>query len=109
MAAFQANCAVCHGASGVGDGPFAAELKTVPADLTRIAERRNGVFPASELVEMIDGRRRVRGHGPRDMPIWGKKFGPDVAAGSGYRAVAQDKILTLVEYLRDIQRKPDAE
>jgi putative copper export protein/mono/diheme cytochrome c family protein len=31
---FAANCAACHGAEGHGDGPAAASLKTMPADLT---------------------------------------------------------------------------
>jgi copper resistance protein D len=31
---FAANCAACHGTEGHGDGPAAASLKTMPADLT---------------------------------------------------------------------------
>ena len=31
---FAAHCAACHGASGQGDGPAAAGLRTKPADLT---------------------------------------------------------------------------
>jgi putative copper export protein/mono/diheme cytochrome c family protein len=31
---FSANCAVCHGDNGQGDGPLASQLKLRPADLT---------------------------------------------------------------------------
>lgn len=30
---YEANCAMCHGASGHGDGPAAASLKPAPRDL----------------------------------------------------------------------------
>lgn len=30
---YQANCAMCHGAAGKGDGPAAASLKPAPRDL----------------------------------------------------------------------------
>jgi putative copper export protein/mono/diheme cytochrome c family protein len=33
---FQANCAACHGASGQGNGPRAAQLPERPADLTAL-------------------------------------------------------------------------
>ncbi len=105
---YQTYCGVCHGPTGKGDGPFGPELRAVPTDLTTIAARRNGVFPGAQIAEVIDGRRVTRGHGPRDMPVWGKKFGIDVAAGSADRAVARDQILAIVDYLRAIQITPEA-
>jgi mono/diheme cytochrome c family protein len=33
-------CAVCHGLSGKGDGPLAAQLKTPVADLTQIQKKQ---------------------------------------------------------------------
>lgn len=102
-AAFMKYCASCHGVDGKGGGPVADELRTPPSDLTSIASRRDGVFPAAMITEIIDGRRFTRGHGPSDMPVWGKKFGPDVAAGSADRVVAQDQLLLLVDYLKSLQ------
>jgi mono/diheme cytochrome c family protein len=32
---FEANCAMCHGKTGVGDGPMAAKLKPKPAALNK--------------------------------------------------------------------------
>ena len=66
-------CASCHGATGKGGGPEAKVLKTPPADLTRIAERNNGVLPIAKTYAMIDGRIEVLLHG-RDMPVWGEVF-----------------------------------
>jgi high-affinity iron transporter len=33
QALFEANCAACHGAQGLGDGPMAASLPTQPANI----------------------------------------------------------------------------
>ena len=52
---FQQYCASCHGTSADGKGPVAPALKTLPADLTRIAARRGGEFPDAEISRWIDG------------------------------------------------------
>jgi hypothetical protein len=96
----------CHGMKGIGDGPLAEELKVAPADLTTIAMRRRGVFPDVEIREIIDGRRRMRAHGPLNMPLWGKAFGVGVASSGGQtEAETRDKITSLVDYLKSIQKK----
>lgn len=43
---FQANCQVCHGVSGKGDGPAASALATAPRDLTR-RPYKNGCGPGA--------------------------------------------------------------
>jgi len=65
----------CHGAEGRGNGPTASALQPPPADLTRIAQRRGGHFPVTEISAYIDGRIGVPAHGRRDMPVWGERFG----------------------------------
>jgi len=50
------SCASCHGATGKGDGPAAKSLIKPPADLTRLSEANNGVFPISRIFAAIDGR-----------------------------------------------------
>ena len=100
---YQVHCAACHGVEGRGDGPVAVVLVTRPADLTRIAARRDGEFPAGEIARMIDGRLSVTAHGPREMPVWGRIFAslaPDTSTGE---EVARGRIEALVEYLRSIQ------
>lgn len=71
---YRTYCASCHGRDLEGGGPVAEVLKVPPADLTRIAARREGEFPHAEIHAIIDGRRRVAGHGSPDMPVWGDVF-----------------------------------
>ena len=103
---YEQYCMDCHGMKGQGDGVLAEDLKVAPADLTTIAARRKGVFPEPEIREIIDGRRRVRAHGPLNMPLWGKSFGMAAAsAGGPTEAETRDKINALVDYLKSIQKK----
>jgi mono/diheme cytochrome c family protein len=101
---FHEYCAACHGATGEGNGPVAAELKKPPADLTRIAARRGGTFPDAEIARWIDGRFDVPAHGTREMPIWGRVFQAP-APGAEPDDVVRGRLLTLVEYLKTIQKK----
>jgi len=103
---YEQYCMDCHGMKGQGDGVLAEDLKVAPADLTTIALRRKGVFPEVEIREIIDGRRRMRAHGPLNMPLWGKALGVGVAsAGGQHEAEVRDKIASLVDYLKSIQKK----
>jgi mono/diheme cytochrome c family protein len=101
---FQQYCASCHGVAGTGDGPAAGALRTPPADLTRIAARRGGQFPDAEIARFIDGRFDLPAHGTREMPIWGRQLGEPIGAGTEADEVARGRILTLVEYLKSIQK-----
>jgi mono/diheme cytochrome c family protein len=71
---YQRYCASCHGTAGKGDGPMARDLSVVPTDLTRLAKANKGIFPFSHVVQVIDGRKTMRGHGTPDMPVWGEIF-----------------------------------
>jgi mono/diheme cytochrome c family protein len=96
-------CASCHGTSARGDGPAASGLKVPPADLTRIAARRGGSFPASEVTAFIDGRRNVAAHGSREMPVWGLILAQPIHEHASGEEVLRGRLLVLVEYLRSIQ------
>lgn len=102
---YEEHCMVCHGIRGQGDGPLAEELRVAPADLTLIAQRRGGVFPEVEMREIIDGRRKVRAHGPANMPLWGEVFAEQRAGGT-FETEVRDKVQSLVNYLKSIQRLP---
>lgn len=102
---FQQYCAACHGTSGEGDGPVASALKKLPADLTTIAARRDGKFPESDIARWIDGRFDVVAHGSREMPVWGRKFADHIAEGVDTDEVVRGRVLTIVEYLKTIQKK----
>ena len=100
---FARYCASCHGLEGRGDGPAATALSRPPADLTRIAERRAGVFPSGEIAATIDGRFELPAHGSRDMPIWGRRLAEPIAEDAQGEEVARGRIELLVEYLESIQ------
>lgn len=99
---FRVHCAVCHGATGRGDGPMAGELRQAPSDLTAFTERNRGVFPTDRVFRIIDGRE-VRAHGSREMPIWGDAFRsqPDGLTADQVK----DRIDAIVAYLRAIQQR----
>ena len=103
---FQRYCASCHGPGGRGDGPSAPALRTPPADLTEIAKRRAGQFPAGEIARFIDGRFELPAHGSREMPIWGERFGADAPDPGVGESIARGNIAALVEFLKSIQRPP---
>jgi mono/diheme cytochrome c family protein len=101
---FRTYCASCHGQSGRGDGPVAQFLKRKPADLTRIAERNAGTFPAERVFQMIDGRQAVRAHGDSEMPVWGDAFTKSTTDFDERSVKA--KIDSLVGHLESIQQRP---
>ncbi len=101
---FRQYCTSCHGMEGRGDGPTAAVLKKPPADLTRIAARRGGEFPAAEIAMYIDGRFEVAAHGSREMPVWGQRFGAELGPGEQAQEVVRGRVIILVEYLKSIQQ-----
>jgi mono/diheme cytochrome c family protein len=71
---FRTYCAACHGKSATGDGPLAKDLKTAPANLTKLSENNGGTFPFDMVIKTIEQGRNVRGHGTQDMPAWGDAF-----------------------------------
>lgn len=97
-------CSSCHGPQGQGDGPAAPALRTPPADLTRIAQRRGGEFPEAEITAYIDGQQFVRAHGSREMPVWGVRFGEQFGGGSVGEEFARGRLHVLVKYLETIQK-----
>lgn len=101
---YQSACAGCHGANAEGNGPVASVIGTRPPDLTRIAARRGGVFPELEVFRIIDGQADLSAHGPRHMPVWGYEFfGTDADDEVAHRQ-SENKIDSLVSYLRLLQR-----
>jgi mono/diheme cytochrome c family protein len=117
-------CAACHGAGGKGDGPLSVKLTTKPADLTVLSRKNKGVFPVSAVYAAIDGRNVNASHRTGEMPVWGcrsgaspvspiknarsKVYKPDPYASHLDLAcdpedVIANRILSVIEYLRQIQ------
>src|SRR5690349_13780889 len=67
---FREHCAVCHGVDAKGHGPAAPALKKPTPDLTAIAKKNGGKFPALSVQQKIKGDEVVE-HGTGEMPIWG--------------------------------------
>jgi mono/diheme cytochrome c family protein len=101
---FVRYCSACHGAEGRGDGPAASALQSPPADLTRIAQRRGGYFPVTEITASIDGRSEGPAHGHRDMPVWDERFGEIVGHDVLGEAVIRSHLQVLIAYLQAIQQ-----
>jgi mono/diheme cytochrome c family protein len=107
------SCAVCHGAGGKGDSPGVEFLRTMPGDLSTLSKRNGGVFPFERVYAVIDGRETVKGHGSREMPIWGDRYSTEtVKAGEYYVDMPYDmemyvrsRIISLIDYLHRLQAK----
>jgi mono/diheme cytochrome c family protein len=98
---FKTYCATCHGKEAKGDGPMADSLRFRPPDLTLLAKRNGGTYPAETVYRTIEGRKPVKGHGGPDMPVWGDAF-KNIESGFSEQKV-KERIDGLVEFLKSIQ------
>jgi mono/diheme cytochrome c family protein len=99
-------CASCHGSEADGRGPVARDLKASPADLRYLGERYGMPLPTGTIARFIDGRQDVTAHGPRAMPVWGRRF---YDAWTAHQAGEEDmdtQIREIVRYLNAIQQVP---
>jgi hypothetical protein len=93
---------------GHGDGRLTPALRIRPADLTKIAKANKGVFPASKVVDIVDGRAIVSIHGPREMPVWGDRYRKPIEPNEPFARIeqrARRQINALVEHLKTLQEK----
>ena|ERR1700690_1161830 len=100
-------CSSCHGEHARGDGTVAKSFKIEVPDLTRIAHRHGGDFPAEQISKIIDGRKTLPPHGSREMPVWGFEFQLENqnAGNPDPQRRTDDLIARLTDYLRTIQVK----
>ena len=104
-ALYDANCAICHGVSGQGDGPAASGLDPQPADLTSITRRSGGDFPVAQVLSTIDGYTRAPVAGV-NMPEFGLLLQGDlvpVDTGDGVLSPVPRPLAALLAYLQAIQ------
>jgi mono/diheme cytochrome c family protein len=98
---FRTYCATCHGEQGKGDGPLAENLHFHPPDLTLLAKKNGGQYPADLVARIVDGRDPLDGHGGPDMPVWGDAF-KNADTGFDEEKVEQ-KIRAVVAYVKTLQ------
>ncbi len=98
---YQAYCASCHGRGGRGDGPTVPALRSAMPDLTTLARRNDGVFPAERVAALVTHGETLRSpaHGSGEMPVWGPLF--RALDPSDTRAAV--RISSIVEFIRSMQ------
>jgi mono/diheme cytochrome c family protein len=99
---YKTYCAVCHGTDGKGNGPAASALKVSPTDLTMLAVKNGGKYPALKVSAIIRGEEVLAAHGTKDMPIWGDLFW---TMSGGHEAEVQQRIANLNKYMESLQKK----
>ena len=99
---YKTYCAVCHGTDGKGNGPAAEALKVPPTDLTALAVKNGGKYPAMRVAAIIGGEQVLAAHGTKEMPIWGKLFW---SMSGGHETEVQQLIANLNKYMESLQKK----
>jgi mono/diheme cytochrome c family protein len=107
---YEGHCAVCHGVTGKGDGPYAGIIETKLPDLTVLSKKNAGVFPVDRVYSTIEGGAALKAHGTRIMPIWGQRY--RFEAAEKYYEVPYDehvfvgvRINALIDHMLKLQAK----
>lgn len=105
---FESKCASCHGVDARGGGWMTKYISHRPPSLTQLTQKHGGVFPSDYVYQVIDGRKEVKLHGPRDMPIWGTAISAEIerknlGLRAASKAVVRGRIDALVEYISQLQ------
>jgi len=101
-------CAMCHGTDAKGNGDL---LQTVPMnppppDLTQLTKNNGGTFPFEDVVDTIDGRKRIPSHERLQMPFMGIKLqkpGQEFTPESD--AEVKRRIDAIARYVESLQQK----
>jgi mono/diheme cytochrome c family protein len=99
---YRTYCAVCHGTDGKGNGPAADALKVPPTDLTALAGKNGGKYPAMKVSAIVSGEETLPAHGSKEMPIWGHLFR---SMSGGHESEVQQRVANLNKYIESLQKK----
>jgi hypothetical protein len=100
-------CSGCHGADARGNGELAEALGIPLGDLTQLAKRNGGVFPADAVRDAIAGRGPL-GHTKLNMAPWAQMFADEFeqfASRMAVNAMVARRIEHIVAYLESIQER----
>ncbi|SRR6266496_547396 len=95
-------CAVCHGVDGKGKGPASDALKVPPTDLTALALKNGGAYPALKVSAVLSGEEVLPAHGSKDMPVWGDLFWH---LSGGHASEVHQRVSNLNKYVESLQKK----
>ena len=98
---YMDRCGACHGEDAKGNGPAVGALKFAPGDLTLLAQRNGGTFPAEKVKNIVGQWVPINAHGSREMPIWGDLF---LAKTAAQEQAANERFKLLAAYLQSIQQ-----
>jgi mono/diheme cytochrome c family protein len=99
---FNAYCASCHGTDAKGNGPAASAMKSGVPDLTTLAKKSGGAYPAMHVSQVMIGDDKLAAHGSKEMPVWGPVFSSLSKQSNGE---IQQRIHNLTEYIGTMQQK----
>jgi mono/diheme cytochrome c family protein len=90
-------CAACHGADGKSDGRAVAFLKAPPPELSTLALRNGGKYPARRVSSILHARAPKHAEAVLDMPDWWALFrkGPE----------AELRIRNLTKFVETLQQQ----
>ncbi|HEX9146004.1 MAG TPA: cytochrome c [Candidatus Binatia bacterium] len=97
-------CSSCHGKDGRGGGSVSPYLKLKIPDLSLLKKNHKGIYPLDDVMAAIDGRRSVRAHGDRQMPVWGEVFHKDVEKQKYSELTSLLRAKMIAEYVAQLQR-----
>ena len=102
---FTQYCAPCHGVDGKGNGPAAGAMKSQPADLTQLASKNHGNYPASHVASVLKFGEGVGAgaHGSAQMPVWGPLL---QSLDKFHDTAVQQRVSNLVSYIETLQANP---
>ncbi|HKM66821.1 MAG TPA: cytochrome c [Candidatus Acidoferrum sp.] len=95
-------CAACHCTDGKGGGPAASAMKAPPTDLTQLAKKHDGKYPADLVAGVLKFGKGPGSHGSADMPLWGPLF---QSLDKYHDGVVQQRISNIVSYIESLQAK----
>jgi len=100
---FNQYCATCHGIDGKGNGPAASAMKAPVTDLTQLAKKHDGKYPANSVASVLKfGGGPAASHGSAEMPVWGPLF---KSLDKYHDTVVQQRISNIVNYIETLQAK----
>ena len=71
-------------------------------DLTSLAGKNGGKYPAIKVSAIIRGEEVLAAHGSKDMPIWSQLFW---SMSGGREAEVQQRVANLNKYIESLQKK----